>query len=50
MKSNEVGQFLRGCRARVKPEQVGLPVGGRRRVSGLRREEVATLAGLSVDY
>jgi transcriptional regulator with XRE-family HTH domain len=34
----------------VTPEQVGLPTTTRRRVTGLRREEVATLAGLSVDY
>ena len=45
-----VGEFLRARRAQVTPEQVGLPTRRRRRVPGLRREEVATLAGLSVDY
>lgn len=43
----ELARFLRTRRRRVTPEQVGLPVGPRRRVSGLRREEVAILAGLS---
>lgn len=48
---SEIGAFLRSRRARISPEQVGLPVGdGHRRVPGLRREEVAALAGLSVDY
>src|SRR2546429_9399105 len=43
--------FLVSRRARITPEQAGLPVyGGNRRVSGLRREEVAMLAGVSVDY
>ncbi|WP_246284704.1 helix-turn-helix domain-containing protein [Gordonia asplenii] len=37
-------------RAKVSPAQVGLPAGGRRRVAGLRRQEVATLAGVSPDY
>ncbi|GGS49037.1 MULTISPECIES: helix-turn-helix transcriptional regulator [Streptomyces] len=46
----EVGDFLRSRRARIRPEEVGLPVYGRRRVPGLRREEVAQLAGVSVDY
>ncbi|MGC0415698.1 helix-turn-helix transcriptional regulator [Embleya sp. AB8] len=47
----QLGDFLRACRARVGPEEVGLPVFGRkRRVAGLRREEVAQLAGVSVDY
>ncbi|MBF6170612.1 MmyB family transcriptional regulator [Nocardia blacklockiae] len=46
-----LGDFLRARRGRVRPEQVGLPAGtGRRQTPGLRREEVATLAGLSVDY
>ncbi|MFT3888414.1 MAG: helix-turn-helix transcriptional regulator [Arachnia sp.] len=44
------GDFLRSRRARVTPEQVGIIGGGRRRVPGLRREEVATLADISVDY
>ena len=47
----DVRDFLVSRRARVSPEQAGLPsYGGRRRVPGLRREEVAMLAGLSVDY
>ncbi|MBF5002203.1 helix-turn-helix domain-containing protein [Nocardia sp. BSTN01] len=46
-----LGDFLRARRARVQPSQVGLPPGTRRRqTAGLRREEVAALAGLSVDY
>ncbi len=48
----ELGEFLASRRARISPEQVGLPVydAAKRRVPGLRRQEVATLAGLSVDY
>ncbi|MGW5465260.1 helix-turn-helix transcriptional regulator [Streptomyces sp. NPDC003996] len=47
----EVKEFLSTRRARITPEQAGLPVyGGNRRVAGLRREEVALLAGMSVDY
>ncbi|MFD9738207.1 helix-turn-helix transcriptional regulator [Umezawaea sp. NPDC059074] len=47
----EVREFLSSRRARVTPEQAGLPAyGGKRRVKGLRREEVALLAGVSVDY
>ncbi|MFJ8435347.1 helix-turn-helix transcriptional regulator [Kitasatospora sp. NPDC094019] len=45
-----LGEFLRARRARVAPELVGLTAGGRRRVRGLRREELAQLAGISVDY
>ncbi|SEQ56010.1 helix-turn-helix domain-containing protein [Streptomyces radiopugnans] len=45
-----LGSFLRARRGRVTPEQVGLPGGRRRRVRGLRREELAQLAGISVDY
>lgn len=45
-----LGEFLQARRARVRPEDVGLPPGGRRRVPGLRREELAQLAGVSVDY
>ena len=48
--SNELGAFLRARRERLSPADVGLPVRGRRRTPGLRREEVATLAGVSVDY
>jgi len=48
---NRLGEFLRARRARVRPEQVGLPAGlGRRRTPGLRREELAALTGISVDY
>lgn len=47
---DDVRDFLVGRRARVTPEQAGLPSYGRRRVPGLRREEVALLAGVSVDY
>lgn len=47
----EMKQFLTSRRAKVSPEQAGLPnFGGTRRVPGLRREEVALLAGVSVDY
>ncbi|KJL38640.1 hypothetical protein RS81_02435 [Microbacterium terrae] len=47
----EVKEFLSTRRGRLTPEQAGLPAyGGNRRVSGLRREEVAMLAGVSVDY
>lgn len=47
----EIKEFLRSRRARITPERAGLPVyGGNRRVKGLRREEVALLAGVSVDY
>ena len=47
---NEVRDFLVSRRAKVTPEQVGLPAGHNRRVPGLRRGEVAALAGLSVEY
>jgi Predicted transcriptional regulators len=48
----QIREFLRTRRARVSPEQAGLPVYGvdRRRVAGLRREEVALLAGISSEY
>ena len=46
----EVREFLITRRARVSPEEVGLPAGPSRRVQGLRRSEVATLAGVSVEY
>ena len=49
--NDEVHDFLRSRRARLTPDMVGLPTGGGlRRVPGLRREEVAMLAGVSVDY
>ncbi|MFI6498057.1 helix-turn-helix transcriptional regulator [Nonomuraea typhae] len=48
---NELGEFLKSRRARVRPEETGLrSYGGRRRVPGLRREELAQLAGMSADY
>src|SRR5207244_503533 len=48
---NEIREFLTSRRARITPEQAGLRTyGDRRRVPGLRREEVALLAGVSVDY
>jgi transcriptional regulator with XRE-family HTH domain len=48
---NEIRDLLTSRRGKITPEQAGLPAyGGRRRVSGLRREEVALLAGVSVDY
>ena len=46
----ELGSFLRRRRERLGPESVGLPAGGRRRTPGLRREEVATLAGVGVTW
>jgi transcriptional regulator with XRE-family HTH domain len=46
----ELGGFLKSRRDRIRPQDVGLPAGPRRRVPGLRRDEVAQLAGASVDY
>ena len=46
----ELSEFLTTRRANITPEQVGLPTYGTRRVKGLRREEVASLAGVSVEY
>ncbi|MGY2061453.1 helix-turn-helix domain-containing protein, partial [Nocardia gipuzkoensis] len=46
----QLREFLRGRRARLTPEDVGLPVSGRRRTPGLRREEVAVLAGVGVSW
>jgi transcriptional regulator with XRE-family HTH domain len=48
--ANDIAEFLTSRRAKVTPEQVGLPTYGPRRVKGLRREEVASLAGVSVEY
>jgi transcriptional regulator with XRE-family HTH domain len=48
--ANPLGAFLRARRALVTPERAGIPDGGVRRVTGLRREEVAMLAGISADY
>jgi transcriptional regulator with XRE-family HTH domain len=45
-----LGEYLLARRALLRPDQVGLPDSGRRRVPGLRREEVAMLAGISPDY
>ncbi|CCB72629.1 helix-turn-helix transcriptional regulator [Streptantibioticus cattleyicolor] len=49
-RANQLGGYLRARRALVTPEQAGLAAGGNRRVPGLRREEVAMLAGISADY
>lgn len=48
--ARELGDFLRARRGRLHPRDVGLEPGGRRKVTGLRREELALLAGLSTDY
>lgn len=48
--SSEIRDFLISRRDKLQPEDVGLPRGTRRRVPGLRREEVASLAGVSIDY
>ncbi|WP_189930623.1 helix-turn-helix transcriptional regulator [Streptomyces sulfonofaciens] len=50
MAGTEFGQAVRAWRDRVSPEAAGLPSGARRRAAGLRREELALLAGISVDY
>lgn len=50
MTASALGAYLRSVRSRVTPEQVSLPAVGQRRVSGLRREEISLLAGVSVDY
>lgn len=50
MNRRELATFLRTRRDRLRPIDVGLPEGGRRRTPGLRRQEVAQLAGMSVDY
>jgi transcriptional regulator with XRE-family HTH domain len=50
VRRNELAAFLRSRRERISPEQVGLPAGGRRRTPGLRREEVAQLAGVGVTW
>jgi transcriptional regulator with XRE-family HTH domain len=47
---HDIAEFLATRRARISPEQAGLPAWGPRRVKGLRREEVASLAGVSVEY
>ncbi|MDQ7809667.1 helix-turn-helix transcriptional regulator [Amycolatopsis sp. A133] len=50
MNRPELADFLRRRREALRPDDVGLPPGQRRRTSGLRREEVATLSGMSTDY
>jgi len=50
MDKQELGAFLRSRRERLRPEDVGLPSGPRRRTPGLRREEVAVLAHISTEY
>ncbi|MHB9863774.1 helix-turn-helix transcriptional regulator [Streptomyces sp. YIM S03343] len=50
MNHSALAAFLKSRRDRIRPSDVGLPTGPRRRVPGLRREEVAQLAGLSADY
>lgn len=50
MDRTELADFVRRSRERIRPEEVGLSGGPRRRTPGLRREEVAQLAGMSVDY
>ncbi|WP_234835005.1 helix-turn-helix domain-containing protein [Mycolicibacterium stellerae] len=47
---NALGDYLRSRRGQVRPEDVGLVAGARRRVRGLRREELATVAGVSSEY
>ncbi len=46
----QLSEFLKSCRGRLSPQIVGLPPGGRRRTPGLRREDVAALAGLSATW
>jgi transcriptional regulator with XRE-family HTH domain len=50
MHRDDLADFLRRCRERLNPQDVGLAAGARRRTPGLRREEVAALAGMSADY
>src|SRR6266516_8075282 len=50
LRRQELAAFLRSRRERIMPEQVGLPPASRRRTPGLRREEVATLAGVGVTW
>src|SRR5262245_559866 len=50
VRRDELGVFLRSRRARITPKEVGLPLVGRRRTPGLRREEVAQLAGIGVTW
>ncbi|MGZ0152871.1 helix-turn-helix transcriptional regulator [Kribbella sp. WER1] len=50
MDSWEFGRMVRRCRDQIAPGAVGVPAGSRRRATGLRREELAALAGISADY
>jgi transcriptional regulator with XRE-family HTH domain len=50
VEANALGDYLRARRQRVRPEDIGLVPGARRRVAGLRREELAMLAGISAEY
>ncbi|PSK91757.1 transcriptional regulator with XRE-family HTH domain [Murinocardiopsis flavida] len=50
MSESELGTYLRSRREALVPERVGLPAGARRRAPGLRRAELATISGVSVDY
>lgn len=50
MDKHELGRFLRSRRERLRPQDVGLPSGPRRRTPGLRREEIAVLAHISTEY
>jgi len=50
LSANALGEYLRARRQQVRPEEVGLVPGARRRVEGLRREELAMLAGISAEY
>lgn len=50
MRRHELGAFLRAARERLTPQEAGLPVRGRRRTPGLRRQEVAELAAVSVEW
>ncbi|MDT3445120.1 helix-turn-helix transcriptional regulator [Pseudofrankia sp. BMG5.37] len=47
---NSIGEYLRARRELVRPDEVGIPDSGRRRVAGLRRDELALLAGISTEY
>ena len=50
MSTNGIGEYLRARRELVRPDEVGIPSSGRRRVAGLRRDELALLAGISTEY
>lgn len=50
MSATSIGEYLRARRELVRPDEVGIPDSGRRRVAGLRRDELALLAGISTEY